>query len=408
MRSAECGRIFGLLPWFAVWLAFVAFGVWFRGEMPWCVHGGAFQNGPPLMPEVYGMDYGCYALYFQRWAEVSSWGVRHPLFNVFILPFTVLGRWIDGVGGGAFWVYLMGLFSAVMTCAVWLVGRILRRVGLSAAEAVVCMALFMSFSYTWLLAACPESFGISCLLSLGLLLWGLGGAARRFDALGWGLFAFFMGGVTISQMFKAVTAYAAVHRIGRKALWTAALLAVMLALLGAATLAIRHGSQMASPAGVWSVVKMKWASFGTYFAIDASMPQRLHQYWVFFSEPIAMRGSDVVKSGLGGYSGWLPPLVAGMALACAAAGAWLHRRHVLVKMVMAMFAVDFVLHFLLSWGMAEAQIYAGHWFYSVPLLSGCALLHIRGRFREVCCAFLGLLAAMILVCNVHAVCRIVP
>lgn len=404
MKQDGKGRVFAFLPWIALWLAFLAFGTWFRGEMPWTVAPG-LRNDMPFMPEVYGMDYGYYAPYFQRVAEMSVWGVRHPLFNVFILPFTMLGRWIDGISVGAFWVYVIGLFCAVMTGAVCLLGRIMRRIGLSAFEAVLCMALFASFSYAWLLAICPESFGISCLLSLGLLLWGLGsgGRGRGRDALGWGLFAFFMGGVTVSQIAKAALAYAAVHRIGRKAVWTVLGLGALLAVLAAATLVFRHASQMGSLSGVWDVVAMKWSMFSKYFAIDVPMARRLHQYWVFLSEPIAMRGEDVRNATLGCYSGWTAPLAAGAALVCAAAGAWLNRRHVLVKLVGAMFAVDFALHFVLSWGMAEAQIYAGHWFYAVPLLAGGVLLHLRGRSRALYAAFLAILAAAIFACNVHAV-----
>ncbi len=404
MKKDWRGRVFAFLPWFALWLAFVAFGIWFRGEMPWTIAPG-LRNDMPFMPEVYGMDYGYYAPYFQRVAEMSVWGVRHPLFNVFILPLTILGRGIDAVCGGAFWIYVIGLFCAVMAGAVCLVGRIMRRIGLSAMESILCMTLFVSFSYTWLLAICPESFGISCILSLGLLLWGLGSGGRgsRRDALGWGLFAFFMGGVTVSQIAKAALAYAAVHRIGRKAVLIVLGLAVPLAVLAAATLVFRHASQMGSISGVWDVVAMKWSTFSRYFAIDVPMARRLHQYWVFLSEPIAMRGENVGNAVLGCYSGWLAPFSAGAALVCAAAGAWLNRRHVLVKMVGAMFAVDFALHFVLSWGMAEAQIYAGHWFYAVPLLAGGVLLRLRGRSRVVYVAFLAVLAAAIFLCNVHAV-----
>lgn len=424
MRVVVQRNIFKILSWVMVWFAFFSCGIWIRAIIPWVVFDDDVC-GVIRLPGVYGMDYGDYTEFFRQWTQMAGWGVRHPLYNLFILPFTLVGRWVDGMNGGLFVMYLVGFFSAVMVGGIYLVGRILRQIGLSTVESVLCMVFFASFSYTWLLAACPESFGISCLLSLGLLLWGLGSERRwtadrisifgrsfvasrigqKVDCLGWGMFAFVMGGVTSSQLAKAMLAYAVGHRLNKRLLWLSFVLAVLLAVLGMGTLACRHGAQIHSFSDVCDVVAMKWATFSTYFATSVSVPQRFHQYWVFLSEPIVLRGERFSTSVLGCYSNWFAPFTVVCALGCAAVGAWLHHRSLLVKMIGAMFLVDFGLHFVLSWGMAEAQIYAGHWFYVVPLLTGCAFLHLQGWKRVFYAVFITFLSIAIFVSNVHAIVR---
>ena len=39
----------------------------------------------------------------------------------------------------------------------------------------------------------------------------------------------------------------------------------------------------------------------------------------------------------------------------------------------ATLAVDIVIHFVFFWGMDEAQIYCGHWFYVLPILVAGAI-----------------------------------
>lgn len=391
----------------------MAFSSWLRAVLPWSDCGDAGLSEYIALSEctggavdygVYGMDYVPYSEHFRR--VLAPIGIRHPFFNVFILPISALLICVRKLGVEAFWICLTGIFCAVMTGAVCLVGRILRRIGLSAMESVSCMALFASFSYTWLLAACPESFGISCLLSLGLLLWGIGDAGRRTGVAVWGGMAFLMGGVTSPQALKAVLAYVATHRLSRKALFALLGFCASFLALAGGLFGYRIWLKMQSGIEFGDAMMSSWSSFRMWFATsDASAAGRVHQWWVFFSEPLVLRGENVLARVLGNYSDWFSPLLAGCALACAAVGAWLHRRHALVKMVLAMFAVDFALHFVLSWGMDEAQIYAGHWFYAVPLLAGCVLMHLNGRLRVAYAAFLGCLSAAILVCNIQAFVR---
>lgn len=413
MKTDEPGRLsrraarFRFLPWFAVWTLFMVFASWLRSVLPWSDCDGTGLSewiGHEVDYGVYGMDYIPYSEWFRR--MLAPIGIRHPLFNVLISPFSAFLICVRKLGMEPFWICLTGIFSAVMTGAVYLVGRIMRRVGLSAAESVSCMALFMSFSYTWLLAACPESFGISCLLSLGLLLWGLRDAGRRMDMVGWGVMAFLMGGVTSPQALKAVLAYVATHRLTKRLLL--ALFAFCTCFLGVAggLFGYRIYLKCSSGLGFGDAVMNSWGSCIRWFGTsDVSVADHVHRWWVFFSEPLVLRGEDVLTSVLGGYSDCLAPSVAGCVLGCAAVGALLHRRHALVKMIVAMFAVDFVLHFVLFWGMAEAQIYAGHWFYVTPLLAGCVLMHLQGRLRVAYAAFLGFLSAAAFVCNVQAFIR---
>ena len=106
---------------------------------------------------------------------------RHLFLYLITAPLSLFGRRILEIGGPwPYWCFLLTFFSAVMAGAVMLVHATLSAVqGAGRGTAVAGTALFFSFSYTWLLAACPESYPLACLAGLLVLRWGLVCIASR-------------------------------------------------------------------------------------------------------------------------------------------------------------------------------------------------------------------------------------
>ena len=409
-------KLFQIVPWLALWCAFVGFGVWMRMVQPWEV--------PPCgYYEIYGLDYLRYSQLLGHTHMIGYAAFRHPLYGWLLSPFILLGHRLHQFGEWPYWIWLICLFSTVMLASVFLIYRLACRLDLSKVEAAVCAGLFASFAYVWFLAVCPESFGLSCLLSLAILSWGLGsadrqtrdemafmgvpvkspGLGRRLDWAGWGLLAILSGGITSTQGVKAALAYLATHRITKKLLVVLALGIVGAFALVALVFTLRMMGRTESGRYLQGFLEAK-ENISMFFAHDGiTWGERFHQAWVFFSDPIVTRGAPLSMNVLkGGYSNLLAPVLVTLALVCATVGVWLGCRTTLVKMVGAMFLLDFGLHFVLFWGMDEAQIYAGHWFYAVPLLAGLVCLHLKGVARKGYVLLLGLLAGGILACNLWA------
>lgn len=406
-------RAMKLLPWLLLWGAFVAFGIWVRSCQPW-------KLPTPDPVEIHGLDYHRYAWMLGHVTMIKYAAFRHPLYGWFMSPFILFGHRIREVGGlWAYWIWLVCLFSLVMTVAVWLVHKVLLRLELKPFERFVCCALFSSFASVWMLAACPESFGLSCVLALCTILWGLESArrcagdtvyGRQIDLVGWSALALLTGGVTITQLAKTGLAYAVTHKVTKRLLLCFAGGFVLIVLLTVGIFALRMwGRNLSAAPGHAETLAGAWQNIDSYLtASTVSLSTRFHRMWVFFSEPLVTRGEDFQQNEVGTYRNMVAPLLVWCVLGCAAAGAWFNRRHPIVKLLAAMFAVDFAIHFVVAWGMIEAQIYAGHWFYGLPLLVGLLQSRVPSRGRFACSVGMLVLSVAIFSMNLFSILHAPP
>ena len=267
---------------------------------------------------------------------------------------------------------------------VWLVFRIAARIeGVGRRRAIVCAGVFACFGYMRYLAAGPESLSVSMLLAL-LVLWGgvhsppilerhLDGNARKVDHAVWGALVFLSGGITSTQGVKTVLAYIVSRRLTKK-IW----------------MWIGIGTSVLTAAGIaFYVVKLevlntaggRTISDGIDGLLESiphglSWSERMRMLEMFFCEPIIPHGVPYAVSEItAGYASWWPYATCAVIYLLAGFGAWRMRRTLLVRILFATFAVDAVIHLVFFWGMTEAQIYCGHWFYALPLL-------IAGAFQR--------------------------
>ena len=387
--SSCMGFLRRAIPWLLLWGAFLAFGIFLRTNMPW--------DG---IPELHGLDYGGHGIVFSdyRWIAVANF--RHPLLGLFTAPLPLFGQRLLAHGAWPFWIFLLVVFAAIMTVAAYLLHSTLSKVvGMGRCGALAGTVLFVSFSYTWLLAACPESFPIACVAALLVLRWGMSNessANGRIARIGWCALAIFNGGVTATNGIKVILAFFAVRGITRKRVYhvaclcAVALIIVMVAILGRYAINwLAHGAAKAN-------LSDGWTNSFLSFCHGLDVKTRWSLIANFFSEPIITHGDPLAQNHLSRpYVFAAEHVVVVLLYVLAAAGGWLGRRHVLVRMILSMFLVDFLLHVVLFWGMDEGHIYCGHWLYAPAMLAAFLPSLLAGWLRRGVLALLFVLACAI-------------
>jgi len=394
--------ILRILPWLILWGAFIAFGLWVRSVQPW-------ETPPGKTLELHALDYRRYSQMLQHWNMIFYAAIRHPLYGWLMSPVILISAHFRELGEWPFWGWLITFFSAVMTLAHFLVYWMLRRLSLARLEAAALTALFASFAASWILSACPESFNISCVLALVTLHFALyvhrhaDTMDRSLEYAGWGALALFTGGITCTQVVKTAMAYFVTRRPKWKVLALIFLAILLAGFLVGIVFCVRLYLRT-EPGAYGREFASALHNIGAFFVTgDVSWTRRLGCFFIFFTEPIVTRGVPFDWQILPARYG--SSVVGGLALlpALAALGAGVvARRDFIVRLIAAMFLVDVGIHFVLFWGMNEAQIYAGHWYYAIPILLGAGLLRLKGRPRRLAPAILFLAAALFLALNFSA------
>ena len=408
--------LFRIMPWALLAMAFLAFGIWVRFQMP--VPIGTCRD-----TEIYSFDYLGYADTFCDFRFIGYGRFRHPLWGWLTSPVTLLGHRLYKLNEWTFWVFLLSVFSLIMTGCVALLFRMMRRtIGLTLREASVTTLLFLSFAHVWLLGGMPETYGPSMLLAVAVLAWGAGSKVRRasdsitvmgtpvrspgiglkLDNVGWCVLAILTGGITITQGAKTLLAFFVANRPNRRQLTLITLGGCAATALVVLVFYVRVRLRVAADASAPGL-DAAWHTLVDNFApLSLPLKERFRLMWIFFSEPVLLRGEPFDQRVIcGGYSSLVHPLLLCILYGITAVSAFLNRRHVLVQMIGAMFLVDLLIHFACGWGLQESHLYAGHWLYAVPILTGLLFTRLDARRRWHYTCLLGLLAIAMLACNVH-------
>jgi hypothetical protein len=186
-----------------------------------------------------------------------------------------------------------------------------------------------------------------------------------YDKLVWFLLFVVATGITLTQGAKVVLAYLVSRRMTKRD-W------ICLASGAAAAVLAAVGFYVVKLMLLGSGGRTVSSAFADLFSCiphDLTIVQRLRMLEMFFFEPIVPHGvpysvSEIVVA----YSSWWQYALCAAIYLATAVGAYRMRSTLLVKMIVVMFCVDAVIHLVMFWGMSEAQIYCGHWFYVLPIL----------------------------------------
>ena len=323
--------------------------------------------------DIAGYDSEAYVTWYVNVYSAFSVNHRHPLMGAAFLPITLVGSSVaQRMGPEAGSRAVLVVFALVGALTFGLLWLVMTKAGVPLVQRVVSAALWLSFAHVWILGGIAESFGVSQLILLGVLLMVV---CRVRDWRVWTAVGAFAGAVTVTNGVKPFLAWIAggaqdedARRMRKRVLLIGAAGGVGLVALGLGALFVKWTfmDKCGFAGGVASVVRDVMECFPT----GMSFSHRLWFTWnAFWCEPMMLHGPVVAKTGVESDYSSLLPHVAGVAvLALCVWSAVRNFRLPLVRAMLAMVTVDFVLHVVLGWGVGEGQIYCGHWFWSIPIL----------------------------------------
>ena len=318
-----------------------------------------------------------YVLYFQQLSDprwILYTGVRHPGLGLVMSPIVAVGAVLALVGECWRHGFIISSFALIAAANVWLIKKI-------AGWVAVCV--FLSFGWTWVLAAVPESFPVamlSLLLVLVLVKSDIQGWRRWF---GWGILFVVCSAITITNGVKVVIAFLIAERCSRrlKCLVVAGMVGVAVAGIVFFYLRMRCWNaahpEMPKTIGGAFAQTLFWIpdGLGVWGRVKAGIVN-------FFLVPVLPLVALPFESGLRLRS--LPSVCAagwiwGIGVyALAAASFWYIRNSCVVRTMMGMFAVDALIHLVCGWGLHEGWIFSAHWFFMVPIVVGLAMHRLIG------------------------------
>lgn len=356
------------LPWCALFIAFCAFGIY--------VHGHVIET---CLQEVFGYDYATYMSQIKDLDWIAYTGFRHPGLGLVLSPVVIVSSSLAKVSVAVCDYFVIVVVALVGVINVLLVRKI-------AGWFAAC--LFLSFGFTWVLAAVPESFPFSmmCLLFVVLLCRSeaqvsAGMASGKRDWI-WLALAFLTTCVTITNGLKVVFAYIIFNwsriiatriSVGKRRvpMWMVLMAGLVIVVLaGCSFFAVRmvrwnmaHPDESKNIAGALAQT-MSWIPEGMGllgrlrgFVVDFAVVPLLPMF------SFSVLSKPPIPSSVG--LAWGAALILWAALAMRTC--WRMR---IVRVMAGMFSVDVLIHFVCGWGLSEGWVFCAHWFWMVPILVG--------------------------------------
>lgn len=348
-----------------LWLGFFIFGLWLNRRVA--------ETG---VDEVYGFDYRLFMLQLRDIDWITYTGIRHPGLGGMLSPVVLLASALNAISGNVCEVFLLAVFALVGAICVWLVWLI---------AGWMAGAIFLSFGFTWLLAAIPESFPVA-MLSLLLVVWFSCYSNEcqisrvKVDAIWLALFLI-CSAITVTNGLKVLIAYLICNyerlvttRIpkfgGINQLSALGLFFFLSALAFWGMFAVRMAYyNITHPDSQKTVANALEKTF-IWIPPNLGILGRIHGgFCNFFVMPIIPRFcfDNLIEPknpsiwGLiwGGFLG-IVALFSGFR----------NRRKKIVQVLVGMLSVDFFIHIVCGWGIAESWLYCAHWFWIIPIMIG--------------------------------------
>lgn len=310
---------------------------------------------------VAGYDSEAYLTQFTNPAYITDVNHRHPVMKPLLLPVfavgTSLAEKVSPEAGKTGVIGCFALFGAADVVLLWL---IMTSLGAALPARIASTLLWLSFAHVWLLGGMAESFGVSATLLL-LCVWLRARGVR--DARAWGALAVLAAGVTVTNGVKPLLAGV---RDRRTLLRTVAAVAVI-ALAAVAAVAAKW--LWIDGIAFGEGCRRVFGDIALGFTPMTPGERAWFAWNAFWCEPIVFHwdvvSRDVIRNA---YSWWGPHALAAAVLVFAALGAFLNRSNGVVRTILLFVSFDVLLHVVVGWGLAEGQIYSGHWLWAVPVL----------------------------------------
>jgi len=330
-----------------------------------------------------GYDSEGYVTHYTCPVGIMEVNHRHPLMALATAPVTLVGLLVSFRAGCDIGTYaVLGCFALIGALTCWLLWLVMKKAGAERWPRIAAIALWVSFAHVWILGGIAELFCISIPIMLGVLLMVV---CKVRDPRAWAGMTVLAGGVTVTNFIKPLAAWivAAEGLRSIRGLHRRIVLLILAVLVGGGILIAL------AVIGKWIFVDEITVRKGIDITVDQvavflpkgfSLSQRLWLTWnAFWCEPMMLRES-VIGQGpiLHAYKTMLPHVLGAAILALCVWSAIRNFRLPVIRAALAMMFFDVVLHVIIGWGIAEGQIYCGHWFWIIPLF--VALLPRRAAY----------------------------
>ena len=339
---SSCGRVrFSAFVFAALYVVFVGTAFLLRAYLA--------ESG---VVEIWGWDYQTFVGQIQDWRWIGYFGFRHPGLGLVCSPLVAL----EHIWSGA---YLL-VMPAVATATAWMIWRMSGWLGLG---------VWLVMPTTWILAGVPESFPIAQLALVGSV-WSLERRSLRdtqscaksvvattatasptpqtafravFPAVVWCVLNTM---ITLTNGVKPIVGWLVMNWKGldRKVIVRGGMVVVGAVLLGVGFFYLRTlmtGRGMG--AGIEATL--------SWIPAERNLP---HELYGFFVRPVGLWQSFIVY----------PLTLFGIFQSVRA------RHTSSLLLFTSYFAVDVLIHGIVGWGMTEPWVFAPHWIWILPLLSG--------------------------------------
>ncbi|RHO71806.1 hypothetical protein DW083_10470 [Parabacteroides sp. AF48-14] len=307
----------------------------------------------------------------------GAFDVSHPFFSLFHLLKTLLIILLTSLfkekTGGIICLVLMNL---LITGGLVLIYRYLKQiVQVSTRRALLLTGFTGCFFTTVVLSFTTESYPFSFFLLVFSLLM----LSREYKLTGYIkgrtilFLSFLCGGITITNAAKPAMAVFLnktpfLHKIRTGFKVMLPFVVCVAVIMGFYTLK----AKLFAPEGPSPIETTQ--QLGQYFIHDETFSkQALIDFWgnTIMSTPLTQQqvGHEVVLRPSEYLHSWNNAVVV-LLLVLVAASALLNLRNKYVQLLLMYLSIDFVIHFIIRYGMNEAILFGGHWMFAVPMLLG--------------------------------------
>lgn len=336
---------------------------------------------------------------------------RHPLITIFLYPFYLLNHWIITTFNFnaamfimAFWVVLAGIYAFIFQV------RTMHEVmGLERKDSIWLSVFLFSFASIMTAAISPDLFIFSfALLSIALYAFGRALKENRYvDSFKTNLLFFLTTGITLTNGAKILLGdlwtrgkhFFNIHHI--------LIVFVIPMVIISSTAYVEYikmeiprearGQQIAKKQGKTgkkqaernkAVERIDGKAitdipFLRLINVNASRPDGIIEG--LFGESIILHRDHLLgdifldRPVVVHYRAWWPYAINGIIVLLFIAGVVAGRKRKIIQMLLTWFAIDFLIHVVLGFGLNEVNINGAHWMFIIPIAISCLYSKVSGK-----------------------------
>lgn len=327
-----------------------------------------------------------------------NWNIRHPLYTLFYLPVILVNEGLLFLGVNLSWPLFLLTSTFMMSFSGLFIYKSLKALGLGSMPALAILTLYCSFAYSIFLSVQVDSFVMTTfLLSFMLLLF----VRRHHSIVTDNLLFLGITGTTSTNFVKFAFYQLVEERSLKAAFWRFIRSIAFFCVLFLATVPDLCIRLIERPRG------LLYAFVGDSFYYQGFELSKLEMLIDnFLSEPILFHNATGLffsheTTHLPAYPSPLFYLPAAIIFTLLILSVFLNRRQPLIWLFCCCFSEDLLIHFVMEYGMSEAQLFCGHWLFFVPIVLGALVARLPKQSQLLSLLFIGC-AVFLLSMNIGA------